>query len=391
MSSLPTGAPFERIAIDILDCRRKSRRGFQYILVVGDYFTKYMDAFPLRNHTARVVAEVLATRYFKYHGAPLNLHSDQGPEFESKLFKAFTSLYGVTKIRTSPYRPQSDGMVERLNRSLLNMLSAFVSDSAMDWDEHLPFAVQAYNSSVHSSTGITPHAMVYGHEMRLPVDLLFPGPVGAPLPACGPEYVDLLRRTIGTAHDLARAHLGKALIRQKRGYDAHAKSQAPFVVGDLVRYYYPVVAQCNKFARPWIGPFRVIEKSTEVDYKIAPVSGRGKTRVVHYDNLKPYIGDGDEVTDVVELPPLRDHSVASESDVPDVMADYIDPIDSGSEHVDIVPERKLRPRRELRKPQRFRSDRVLVRKRSVTCPTRDRRLPVATVWTPQCYLTMGES
>lgn len=356
MTTLPTGSPFERIAIDILDCRRQSRRGFQYILVVGDYFSKYMDAFPLRSHRARIVAEVLATRYFKYHGTPLVLHSDQGPEFESKLFQAFNRLYGVTKIRTSPYRPQSDGLVERLNRSLLNMLSAFVAESAIDWDEHLPFVVQAYNSSVHSSTGVTPHLMVYGHEMRLPIDLMFPGPNKTALPSCAPEYIEFLRRALGTAHEYARAHLGQALIRQKRGYDAHAKKQSPFNPGDLVRYYYPVVANRNKFARPWIGPYRISEQVTEVDYRIERLSEPRKPRVVHYDNLKPYIGRPQDQTWTPTFPGgNEDHEVdrhpwsATESDVGSG-GDPVEPID---DEVMMTAEPNPRPRRQVKPPRRY--------------------------------------
>jgi len=275
-------------------------------------------------------------------------------------------------------------------------MSAFVSDSANDWDDHLPFVVQAYNSSVHSSTGVTPHAMVFGHEMRLPVDLVFPGPTSAPLPACGPEYVDYLRRAIKTAHSLAREHLQRALIRQKRGYDAHAKAQSPYKVGDLVRYYYPVVAQGNKFARPWIGPYRILEKSTEVDYKIVKVSGRGRTRVVHYDNLKPYLGDVEEIVDEPALPPVRDVDASSESDVLDIMADYQHPVDPETDRQKVAPERTLRSRRKLRKPVRYRSGAVRARairacRQSVTFPKRGRRLPVEPVWTLLSDLTVGES
>ena len=271
-------------------------------------------------------------------------------------------------------------MVERLNRSLLNMMSAFVADSAEDWDDHLPFAVQAYNSSVHSSTGVTPHAMLYGHEMRLPVDLMFPSPTSLPLPSCGPEYVDYLRKALGGAHELAREHLARALVRQKRGYDAHAKSQAPWKVDELVRYYYPVVAQRNKFARPWIGPFKILEKVTEVDYRIAPVSGKGRTRVVHYDNLKPYIGDYDDVIEEPELPPVADvESEAVLDDVPDIMADYQDQIDPVTDAEEVAPERHLRPRRNIRKPVRFRNDRSSATvRRSIT----SRRKPAPISFSP---------
>ena len=242
---------------------------------MSDYFTKYTDAFPLRRHTAKNVADTLVNRWIVYHGVPKAVHSDQGTEFESSLFRHVVRLLGAKKIRTTPYRPQSDGQVERFNRTLLNMLSAFVSDRANDWDLHLPYVLMAYRTSVHSSTGCTPHLMVYGHECNLPVDLMFPTYDPEPLPPCGPEYVEYLRQAIRTAHGFAQDHLEKAAIRQKMGYDAHAKPRPQFQPGELVRYYYLPLTQNNKFARPCTGPWRIIDRVTEVDYRIALVSNHG--------------------------------------------------------------------------------------------------------------------
>ena len=290
MTNLPTGAPFERIAVDILDTRKLTPRKFQYVLVISDYFSKYTDAFPLRRHTAAMVADTIMRRWIAYHGVPKQLHSDQGTEFESHLIHALSKLLGFAKIKTSPYRPQSDGQVERFNRSLLNMLSAFVTDRANDWDEHLPYVMMAYRSSKHTSTGCTPYSMIYGRECTMPVDLLFPdiGVSNTPDPACGSEYVDYIRRVIQTSHEFAREHLQRATIRQKKGYDAYAKDRPKFLPGDHVRYYYPPARNTNKFARPWIGPFVVLERTTLVDYRIQLVSNPTKIRVVHIDNLKPY-------------------------------------------------------------------------------------------------------
>ena len=291
LTQLPTGAPFDRVAMDILDTHRPTSKGYRYILVISDYFSKYSDAYPLRRHTAKAVADVFVNRWIVYHGVPKVVHSDQGTEFESALFKRTIELLGAKKIRTSPYRPQSDGQVERLNRTLINMLSAFTSDVVNDWDIHLPYLLMAYRTSVHSSTGCTPHIMVYGNEANLPIDLVFPTPDDDNRPPCAPEYVEYLRNTIRTTHDFARDHLRKSAIRQKRGYDAHAKERPPFQLGDLVRYYYLPTTQGNKFARPWTGPWRVTARPTEIDYTIQKVSEPGKTRTVHFDLLKRYEQD----------------------------------------------------------------------------------------------------
>ena len=288
MQTLPTGAPFDRIALDILDTHRPTSKGFRYILVVSDYFTKWTDAYPIRKHTAEVVANLLVTRWFVYHGVPKAIHSDQGKEFESRLFHGIATLLGARKIRTSPYRPQSDGQVERFNRTLLGLLSAFVSERVNDWDVHLPYVLMAYRTSVHASTGCTPQLMVFGREANHPVDLVYPSPDRAEDFSCSPEYVEFLRRAVRTAHEFARTHLHKAVIRQKRGYDAHARDAPKYKPGQLVRWYYPPIKQGNKFGLPWSGPWRVIESVTPVDYKIEKVSSPAVTKVVHFDVLKPF-------------------------------------------------------------------------------------------------------
>jgi len=354
LTSLPTGAPFERIAMDILDTRKRTARGYQYILVISDYFTKYTDAFPLRRHTAQVVTYHLLQRWIFYHGPPKQIHSDQGAEFESLILSNVTKLLNIRKTRTSPYRPQSDGQVERFNRTLLGMLSAFVTADALDWDTHLGYVLAAYRSSVNSSTGCTPYSMVYGREYTMPVDLVYPDPVDSPAPpACGPEYVSFIRKGIEAAHKFARDHLRVAAVRQKRGYDAHARNRPAFNPGDLVRYYYPPAKQTNKFARPWLGPFKVIDQPTTVDYTIQLVSDPTKTRTVHIDNLKPYVTplspDPDQYAPTADV--LDDDNI--EIDQP-VTQDNPEPlVPAHPERLDL-PLAVRRPRRTVHAPLRFR-------------------------------------
>ena len=287
MSTFDTGLPFDRIAIDILDTHKVTRNGFRYVLVVSDYFTKWTDAFPLRRHTARIVAEVLVNRWVVYHGVPRELLSDQGAEFESALFKRMMRLLEIKKIRTSPYRPQTDGQVERFNRTLLNMLSAFVSDAGTDWDAHLSFVMMAYRTSVNASTGCTPQAMVYGEECNLPVDLIY-DTIRREVPACPPDYVEYIRQSLQSAHAFAREHLKAAALRRKRHYDRSTRKADPYVIGDLVRYYYQPVRQQSKFGRPWTGPWRIVDRKYESDYLIELVSNPKKRRTVHFDMLKLY-------------------------------------------------------------------------------------------------------
>ena len=128
------------------------------------------------------------------------------------------------------------------------------------------------------------------------------------IPDCPQEYVDYLRKGLVSAHAFAREHLSKAAVRQKRNYDQKTAERTPFKEDDLVRYYYPPLKQKSKFALPWTGPWRVVERTSVVDYKIELVSNTKKKRVVHHDSLKPFEGTGrfteDESSVIPDLPLL---------------------------------------------------------------------------------------
>ena len=120
------GVRFARIALDILSGFETTEQGNTCILVIQDYFTKYAMALPLPNHTAVTCAEALMKNWILTFGTPLVIHSDQGREFESELWSTMCRLLQITKTRTNPYRPQSDGMVERLNWTLIGALTAML-------------------------------------------------------------------------------------------------------------------------------------------------------------------------------------------------------------------------------------------------------------------------
>ena len=119
------GSPMEHLALDVLGPFPLTEDWNKYILIVADYFTKWVEAYPLPNQEAPTVAEVLVKEYVCCFGVPLLLHSDQGRNFESAVFQGMCQLLGIRKTRTTPYHPQSDGMVERFNRTLEAQLSKF--------------------------------------------------------------------------------------------------------------------------------------------------------------------------------------------------------------------------------------------------------------------------
>ena len=156
MAQYNVGSPMERIAADVLGPLPTSDSGNKYLLIVADYFTKWTEAFPLQHQEATKFAEVIVKEVVSRFGVPLSLHSDQGRNFESAVFSEMCSLLGIEKTRTTPLHPQSDGMVERFNRTLEAQLSKFVSDHHRDWDQHVPLLMMAYRTAVHETSGNTP-------------------------------------------------------------------------------------------------------------------------------------------------------------------------------------------------------------------------------------------
>ena len=157
MQIVRSGYPMERIAVDILGELPRTENGNKYILVVEGYFTKWMECFPIPNMEAVTVARILVDEVIARFRIPERIYSDQGVQFESNLFSELCKLLQIEKTRTTPYYPQSDGMVERFNRTLTKMISMFVDDNHSNWDEQIPYVMMAYRGTEQETTGISPN------------------------------------------------------------------------------------------------------------------------------------------------------------------------------------------------------------------------------------------
>merc|ERR1711893_323270 len=139
-----SGGPWERVAMDVLGPLPATPGGNKFILVVMDYYTKWVEMFAMKDQTAETVAAVLVDEVFSRMGCPYELHSDQGSNFKSKVMTEVYRLMGIKKTQTTPYHPRGDGMVERMNRTLEDMLAHCVSERQTDWSQHLPLLAMAY-------------------------------------------------------------------------------------------------------------------------------------------------------------------------------------------------------------------------------------------------------
>ncbi|GFS63194.1 hypothetical protein TNCV_1496361 [Trichonephila clavipes] len=282
------GAPFERIAFDILGPLPRTASGNKYLLVVMDYFTKWPEVYPIPDQEAPTVAEAVVQHWISRYGVPLQLHSDQGRNFVSAVLKGVCELLGIDKTKTTPLHPQSDGMVERFNRTILNNLSLMVSKNQQGWDQKVPLFLLAYRSAVHETTGYSPSQMLFGRDLRLPCDLLFGRPPYTP--SSPEEYVQNLQARFEDVHNLARERINLRTEKMKTRYDTKATGHQ-FKEGDKVWFYNPTRRKglSPKLQSHWDGPYTILKIINDVVIRIRK-STNSKPRVVHYDRLAPYYG-----------------------------------------------------------------------------------------------------
>ena len=277
------GVPFERVAIDVMGPLPRSAAGNKFIVVVVDYFTKWPEAFAVPDQKAETVAEGFVRHVVSRFGVPREIHTDQGTNFESNVFEEVLRILGITRTRTTPMHPQGNGLVERFNRTLWQLLAKLVGREQTQWDRHLPMALLAYRATEHATTGFSPAMLTLGRELTLPMTLL----CGAvPQQVEVTNYASQLAHRLDVAHQLARDRLLKAAAAVKKRYDARAA--VPSInKGDQVWYFRPQrkVGVCPKLSSPWVGPCLVTKKITDVVYRIRLPSG--KRCVVHADRLAP--------------------------------------------------------------------------------------------------------
>ena len=255
---IPVAGPFDRVGVDIVQLP-KSSKGNQYAIVFVDYLTKWPEVYPAKDQTAITIARHFVQDFIPRHGVPRQLLSDRGPALLSKILSEVYELMGTRKVNTTAYHPQTDGLVERFNRMLTDMLSKSADQSGRDWDTRLPYVLFAYRASVQESTQESPFFLMYGRDPQLPTEaVLHPEPDRFTVSA--DDYRSEFVSGISRAWTLAQQSVKKAQNRQKLQHDRHAKDPQ-FQVGARVFVYMPAAksGKAYKLARAFHGPYRVVE------------------------------------------------------------------------------------------------------------------------------------
>ena len=279
------GFPMERVHLDVLGPFVKSALGNKYILVMVDQFTKWVDAAAIPEQSAETVALKFIDYMVSPLGLPIEIHTDQGSNFESSLFKAFCRKFEIAKTRTTPYHPSSNGQVERFNRTLLPMIRSYIEGKQQYWDRDLSLLMVALHSTVNRQTGFTPNRLMLGREVFQPADLLFEtATVNGPQETAA-QWAQTIKDSLIASHRLVRERLSSTQAKQKRDYDLKKVKEFTFSPGDIVwkRRQARTKGKSSKLETPNLGPYVILKARMP----IFTIQGQKREEVVHHDKLVP--------------------------------------------------------------------------------------------------------
>lgn len=340
--------PFQMMAADILSGLPETPSGNKVILVVSDYFTRWIEAFPLPDEKAETIARKLVDEIFLRFGLPEQFHTDQGRQFEGTLMAEICRLLGVRKTATAIYHPQSDGLVERFNRTLLSMLRSYVVDCPEKWDTWLPTLLFAYRTSVQQSLRKSPYEVMFGIKPRTPIEFDV-------LPGFRQPFAGELAHTLQEMRQRVLGNLRTAQERQKIHYDARQKFMSAWEEGDLVWVGLGKAPKgkflklCTKYEAI---PYRIISVRPQT-VKVENLATRAQ-KVVPYNRLKRFVARPHRL----EISEHNDSSDSEEDDDIDISpmidSENIEDSEDDVDHRESeTPENLRRSQRTRRPPERY--------------------------------------
>ena len=279
------GYRLERVHLDILGPFVTSERGYKYILMITDQFTKFVLPLPLADQTAESIAKIFFDQFITLFGCPTQIHTDQGKNFDSNYFKALCELLQIAKTRTTPYRPSSNGQVETYNRVILRFLRSYLDGKQQHWDRYISSVGMSLRASVSASTGFTPNFLMFGEELSMPAHVLLGlSDANHQTQSCS-EHVKEMVSILQKSFSIVRQNLQKVQKRQKTHYDVKVRRHV-YQIGDLVYKLdqSTVVGESKKLRPIYKGPMMIEQVLSDSLYK---VTDRKKSFVLHHDKLIP--------------------------------------------------------------------------------------------------------
>jgi len=277
--------PFQRIAVDIVGpLQPVTDNGNRYILTIVDYATRYPEAIPLPRIETERVAEALVD-VFSRIGIPREMLTDQDSQFTSDIMREVSRLLSLRRM-TTPYHPMCNGLVEKFNGTLKQMLRRMCAERPKDWDKYINALLFAYREVPQESLGFSPFELLYGRSVRGPMMILkelWTKDIEGTDTKTTYQYVVDLREKLEETCKLAKEQLENARIHQRRHYNSKAKERQ-MKPGDKVLVL--LLTKANKLLMQWKGPFEIVQRLGTLDYR---VDMRGKIKTLHANILRLYV------------------------------------------------------------------------------------------------------
>ena len=287
LQSVHSSSPMELVAIDFLHLE-KSSAGHNYILLITDHFTRFSQAYATRNKSASVAAKKLFDDFILRFGLPWRIMHDQGGEFENRLFSELERLTGIDKSRTTPYHPQTNGAVERMNATLLGMLRTLPETSKSKWHEALNKMIFAYNSTCHESTGFSPHFLLFGREPVLPIDIIL-GIDDSIHTTDYTQFANSWRQQMEDAYHAADERSRKSKSSQEKRWEKKplltCLKENDYVLVKNTETGGP--GKLRSFWEPVLYKVKEVGGSGDVVHSVQRADGQGRVRVLHRNMLMP--------------------------------------------------------------------------------------------------------
>ena len=279
---IPENSPFYQIGIDIVGPLPRTQRQKKYIVTAMDYLTKWPEARALTEATAEKVADFIYEQIICQHGCPQIILTDRGTHFNNNMVDQLLKKFKIKHLLSTPYHPQTNGLVERFNRTLCESL-AKLSDKTNDWDLFIAPVLFAYRTTKHSITKIEPFFMVYGRSTRLPMDHMEDDNHMA--------ENDRLHQLIDDVPQIRQKARAQVLQSQDNQVKRHALKQVTkFQIGDKVLYFKVALDQSHsgKLNPKWKGPFYIHDLRPHGAYKLRTIEGQVLSAPVNGNLLKLY-------------------------------------------------------------------------------------------------------
>lgn len=288
---IKVGQPFDRLGMDIVGPLPKTKQGNMYIVVATEYLTKWPEARAIPNAKASSVVKFFYKDIICWHGCLKEILMDRGTHFVNEMLDSLCNELGVKHRLSTAYHPQTNGLVERFNRTLCESLAKYANEHQDDWDVYLTTVLFAYRTKRHNTTRHEPFYLMYGREAVLPIEFAVKT-IQAELPEEKPQedLFDRIRTLSGKVMSdrlVTQDTIHKAQLQQKQRHDGDLRT-IRYNIGDLVLLYKSQLRGKKKLEDRWAGPYYIHDVLDNGAYKLRTIPGNILKVPVNSERLKMY-------------------------------------------------------------------------------------------------------